>query len=226
MTQGRIIVVTSCTARKVASNGRAVTAESLYSGQQHVRLMRGVRSYRRARRRPDGPKMRLTLQIVSAGKGLLSWRQRVNGYNQTFHGQPRVAIRRRANKLAVPTQLRELLGEPYELALLLLGDDYLEACQFDEDLALGGTTLAFCGPAVARRLPSVEPLRAVELGNAEAQRFSCGLIALKGELGGRILTALAEGRGEAMDILRDPRQDLLSWLDRRPHTGVGLVEAT
>ncbi len=223
MTRGRIIVVTSCTARKVESNGRAVTAESLYSGQQHVRLMRGVRSYRNARRRANGPKLRLTLQIVSAGKGLLPARQRVNGYNQTFHGQPREAIRRRANELAVPEQLRALLRQRYDLALLLLGDDYLEACQLDDDVVLGGTTLAFCGPAVARRLPGLEPLLPVELGNAEAKRFSCGLIALKGELGGRILGALAEeGRG-VVESVREPGVNLLSWLDRRPRTDA-LVE--
>lgn len=220
MTGGRIIVVTSCTASKVDSNGRAVTAELLYSGQQHVRLMRGVRCYRRARRQPDGPKLRLTLQIVSAGKGLLPARQRVNGYNNTFHGQPREAIRRRASELAVPQQLRALLHHPYELALLLLGDDYLEACQLDDDIALGGTTLAFCGRAVARRLPSLEPLRPVELGNAEAKRFGCGLIALKGELGGRILGALAEERGRAVESLVDADLNLLSWLEHRPRTDV------
>src|SRR4051812_20130931 len=46
---GDVIVLTSCTATKVAENGNGPrTAESLYAGQQHVRLMEGVRTYRNA----------------------------------------------------------------------------------------------------------------------------------------------------------------------------------
>src|SRR5438067_1036221 len=97
-----IVVVTSCTARKVASEGRTRTAESLYRGEQHMRLMRGVRVYRRA----GQPSGRLTLRILSAGKGLLPARRRIDTYNQTFQGQPRETIRRRADELRVPEELR------------------------------------------------------------------------------------------------------------------------
>lgn len=220
MTRDGIVVVTSCTARKVDSEGRARTAESLYRGEQHVRLMRGVRTYRRA----GQPAGRLTLRILSAGKGLLPPSRKIESYDQSFHGQPREAIRRRANALQVPRQLRTLLGGRYDLALLLLGDEYLAACQLDHEMHLGGPTLAFAGPRVALRLPVLDGLRRIHLGNPEARRFSCGLIALKGELGGRILTALSN-EPEALAFVRDPDADVLAWLDSLPRAGESVVEA-
>jgi hypothetical protein len=183
--------------------------------------MHGVRSYRRAGR-PAGP---LTLRILSAGYGLLPATRRVDAYDHSFHGQPREAIRRRAQQLDVPRQLRQLLSRRYELALLLLGDDYLEACALDEAMSLGGPTLAFCGPAVARRLPMVPQLRPVPLGNSEASRFGCGLIALKGELGGRVLNAVGTEKS-ALARLRDAQTDLPVWLDERPRAGEVAAEAS
>jgi hypothetical protein len=209
-----IIVVTSCTARKVASAERPTTAESLYRGEQHVRLMRGVRAYRHAKS-PAGP---LSLRILSAGHGLLPASRAISAYDHTFQGQPRDAIRARAEELQVPRQLRRLLARPYRLALLLLGDDYLEACRLNEDVNLGGPTLALCGRAAALRFLPLRRLRAIPLGNAEARRFSCGLVALKGELGGRILEAIAED-SRALPMVARRNGDLMPWLDARPRVG-------
>ncbi len=217
MKKAGIIVVTSCTARKVPSGQQPTTAESLYRGEQHVRLMRGVRAYRVAQS-PAGP---LTLRILSAGHGLLPASRAVSGYDHTFRGQPRDAIRARAQELGVPEQLQRLLRRPYGLGFLLLGDDYLEACRLDEGLKLGGPTLALCGRGAARRLPQLSRLRPVSLGNAEARQFSCGLVALKGELGGRMLAAIAEDPRSVPEIA-SRNGDLMAWLRARPPVGEAL----
>jgi hypothetical protein len=213
-----LVVVTSCTAQKVVvpANGAAQrdsTAESLYAGQQHVRLMRGVRAYRAAQR-PVGP---LRLHILSAYHGLVPAARRVATYDHTFAGQPRDVVREHARQLGVPARIRALLKPRYGLGLLLLGDDYLEACALDADVRLGGPTIAFCAPNVAKRLPALAGLRIVLLHNREAQRFSCGLIALKGELGGRLLAGLA-ATPASLDAVTRPNADLLVWLDEQPAT--------
>ena len=162
-----LVVVTSCTAQKVIVPARHLpqrnnTAESLYAGQQHVRLMRGVRAYRAANR-PVGP---LRLHILSAYHGLVPAARRVATYDHTFAGQPRHVVREHARQLGVPDRIRALLKPRYELAVLLLGDGYLEACALDSDVSLGGPTIAFCAPNVAKRLPPLEGLRIVLLAQS------------------------------------------------------------
>jgi hypothetical protein len=213
-----LVIVSSCTALKVTapangSPGREHTAESLYAGQQHVRLMRGVRAYRAADR-PLGP---MRLHILSAYHGLVPAARRVSTYDHTFAGQPRDVVREHARRLGVPEGIRALLKPRYELAVLLLGDDYLEACGLTGDMRLGGPTLAFCAPNVAKRLPVLDGLRIMMLHNREARRFSCGLVALKGELGGRLLTGLSQAPASLHEVA-SADHDLLGWLEGQPAT--------
>lgn len=209
-----ILIVSSCTATKIErSDGGARWAESLYGGQQHVRLMRGVKEYRDA----ELPAGRLQFHILSAYYGLLSARRSIASYDHSFSGLPTEAIRRQGLDKKVPEDIREVLGKPFDLGILMLGDPYLRACDLDIDVKIAGPTVAFCSPKVARWLPRLDGLRIVELSNREARRFSCGLIALKGELGGRILTALSE-RPEDLSRLTDLDFDLLDWLEAMPST--------
>lgn len=225
MSAGDLVVITSCTARKVETRmngGRPVptTAESLYAGQQHVRLMRGIRAYRGAGR-PAGA---LKLKILSAYYGLLSATTPVESYDHTLHGLPREVIRAQADDLRVPSKIRSLLSRPYALGLLLLGDEYLRACDLSSDLTLGGPTIAFCSPSVARRMSALDGLRCIPVDNRQAKRFSCGLIALKGEFGGRALASLSQSP-QKLGELQDPRVDVLDWLEAIPPTTARLVAA-
>ncbi|HYM44849.1 MAG TPA: hypothetical protein VES65_01640 [Solirubrobacteraceae bacterium] len=209
---GAILVVSSCTATKLqAPDGRLHCAESLYAGQQHVRLMRGIEEYRDAGK----PAGELRFRILSAFYGLLPSGRRVSSYDHSFSGLPMAAIHRQGREQNVPEDIRKLLRKPFGFGLLLLGDPYLRACDLDADVELGGPLLCFCSPAVARRMPKIAGLRTIPLANAEARRFSCGLIALKGELGGRLLSQLAT-EPETLGSLASPRADILRWLERSP----------
>jgi hypothetical protein len=108
--------------------------------------------------------------------------------------------------------MRKALAAPFEAGVLLLGDPYLRACDFDEHVKLGGPLTAFCSPAVARRMPNITGLRTIPLANAEARRFSVGLVALKGELGGRLLSRLADNPGEIRNLAAS-HVDVLAWLE-------------
>jgi hypothetical protein len=207
----KILLVSSCTARKfVPAGSRRVSAESLYAGQQHVRLMRGVAAYRAAGQ-PAGD---LRFRILSARHGLLPPRRAIRTYDQTFSGLTAAEIRRAAQASDLPDKMRALLRQPFEFGLLLLADPYLRACDLDGDIELGGPLLALCSPAAARRLPRMPGLRTVCLTNAEARRFKCGMVALKGELGRRVLDRLTADPSELVHLL-DPATDVLAWIEAR-----------
>jgi hypothetical protein len=164
-------------------------AEELYSGQQHVRLMRGLQIFR-AQFLANDKAPSVDLWILSAGYGLVPANRRLAPYECTFQGMKTKTLRDWADRLNVPIEFRHVLIEPYDLGLFLLGDAYLKACAFDETVQLGGQTLLFCGTRQASRLPRLANLRTIILSNAEAKHFSCGLVGLKGELGARLLEYL------------------------------------
>lgn len=229
-----ILLITSCTGEKIVSHERALTredflagdahiavrerdlknlltpAEDLYSGQQHVRLMRAVRTLRR---RDDADGLTIDLRILSAGYGLVASDRRLAPYECTYQGLSRREIRELAEARNVPRDIRRTLAAPYDLALILLGDAYLAACALDDTVRLGGPTIVFCGSEPARRLPALTGLRIVRLANPEAKRFSCGIIGLKGELAGRALTLIGADPAVVAEF-RDPAVDVLALLDR------------
>jgi hypothetical protein len=100
--------------------------------------------------------------------------------------------------------------------LVLLGDDYLEACALDNALILGGPTIVLCGKGAAKKLPRVENLIPLTLSNTEVKRFSCALIGLKGEIASRLLrkiiadstpvSRLIAAKDRLLDLLDAPSQ--------------------
>jgi hypothetical protein len=208
----RVLVITSCTGAKVpTAGGRTVPAERLYVGEQHRRLMRGVMRFRASRAAAKAG-FKLDLWILSAGHGVVRADEELAGYDTTFSGMPRAELEAHADRLHIPKRLRNLLSTRYSLALLLLGDDYIRAAGLNDEVTLGGPVLAFCGKSAALRMAGIQGLRCVVLDTRAARRFSCGLVGLKGEVGRRVLAALADEPGAVAD-LADPTLDVLSWLD-------------
>jgi hypothetical protein len=231
----RILVITTCTGEKAVGHDQALTledfqkgeghvaarhgalaahltpAEEMYTGQQHVRLMAGVRAWRESPQ-GDGAGRQLSLFVLSAGYGLIPGGRSIAPYECTFQGMKPAALRRWAAALNVAADVRQTLAEPFDLALLLLGDAYLAACAFDGRMKLGGPALLFCGGRAAARLEPPDGMRAVPLSNPDAARFSCPLVALKGELAARLLGLL--GRDPALlPRLTDPSADVLALLE-------------
>lgn len=213
----KLLVITSCTGEKVVSDPKQLTlrdfqkgrdhvraresalkdkltrADEIYTGQQHVRLMRGVTEAGQA-------KVDLDLHILSAGYGLVQAGRKLAPYEATFQGMKKPELRAWADALGVPKAFRKAVSEPYDLGLVLLGDDYLAACTLDGTVRFGGPTLLFCGRNTLKKLPKLGNLHAIALSNAEAKRFSCGLVALKGELTARILKHVAADPAFALTL--------------------------
>lgn len=212
---GRVLVITSCTSLKAVGPGDApVPAERLYLGEQHRRLMRGVEAFRAASGEHE-----IDLRIVSAGHGVVAGEEPLRFYDDSFAGMGGRAIDERAAQLGIPTAIEELLGRPYALALLLLGDDYMRAASLHPDTALAGPTLAFCGSALRARLQGSPLLRVIPAGKPETQHFACGLVGLKGEIAGRLLSLLGR-RPELIGELLDPDLDVLDLLSAPSHSSL------
>lgn len=202
-----ILILSACTATKATKGGdRYLLAEELYAGQQHRRLMRGVEAYRAAGQ-PGG---RLELQILSAGHGVVAADQPLGSYDATFTGMRRPQLRRRAARLGVPKAVSSLLAQRRRLAVLLLGESYLNAAQLTAISELGAPTLVFTSPRGGARLADLHRLHPITLDNRDARRLSCGLVALKGELGARLLLRLAHRPKARVPV---ERAELLSWLE-------------
>lgn len=225
----RVLIITSCTGEKSVDHDQRLTladfaqgsshiadrhlalkdllspAESLYSGMQHLRLMRGVSMARKS----SG--LQVDLHIVSAGYGLVSCNQLLAPYEATFLGMKKVEARDWAQQLDIANSVRAILGAPYDLGLLLLGDDYLAACDLNENVTFGGPTFLFCGSGSAKRLPNVANLFPVVLSNADTKRFACGQVGIKGEVAARVLEKIAT-QGVGIDSLIAAPQGLLDRL--------------
>jgi hypothetical protein len=182
-------------------------AEDIYTGQQHMRLMRGVQQARTH----FGSDV-VQLWILSAGYGLIKGDRQVVPYECSFQGMKRSVLRSWADELQVPAHMRAALAPPYDLGLILLGDDYMDACKLDASMRLGGPTLIFSGSNMANRLPQLEDARIVVLSNREASRFHVGLVALKGEIATLLLARLAE-KPSLREQLFDPAVDVLTLLE-------------
>ena len=234
----KILVLTSCTGEKAVESTDGLTladfqkgpahvatrearvknlmrsAEDIYTGQQHVRLMRGVKAFRDAQV-ATGEAHSIDLHVLSAGYGLVPGAQLLAPYEATFQGMKSRELRDWADTLNVPAAVRGLLAQPYDLAILLLGDGYLAACNLDGGVVLGGPTLVFAGTGSAKTLPALPRLRVQTLSNPEAKRFRCGLVSLKGELTARLLSlASANPSRTVPDLLA--ASDLLARLERGP----------
>lgn len=202
-----ILILSACTATKVSDGSdAALLAEDLYAGQQHRRLMQGVSAYRDA----GEPAGLLDLHIVSAGHGVIAASERLRSYDTTFAGMGRAQLRQHAVRLGVPAAVASLLSQPRKLSLLLLGEDYLHAAHLSEVREFGAPTIVFTSPHAARWLPKSTQLHAVPLDNQDARRFSCGLVALKGELAARLLRWLTNVPQATVPL---ERTRLLRWLE-------------
>ena len=214
---------TSAFTKKEAEFGdQRCTAEAMYTGLQHVRLMRGVETWRQAKAGD------LSFFVLSAGYGLIPGSQVIAPYECTFATMKPKALAAWADHLGVPAAIRATLAKPADLTVILLGDDYQEACRLDASVTLGGPTILFCGKAAAKRLPRLPQLRTVLVGNADGKRFNCGLVGIKGEITQRLLARLAADPG-LLPRITDPAVDLLALLegndaDAAKHVGRGRVQ--
>jgi hypothetical protein len=204
MSRRRVIVITACTSRKVS--GPPVSAERLYLGEQHRRLMDGVDMLRCVRP--------VDVWVISAKAGVLEGDEPLASYDETFARLTPSKLRSRAEALGIPERVRALAREPSELTLVLAGNDYFDAACLGDPIDWRARTMALISARSAARIPPHPRLRAVGVGQADARRFSLPLTLLKGEFAKRLLAQVASG--VRVSDLMDPRRSIHDHLDPAP----------
>ena len=195
----RVNVITSCTGRKVAlAPGDTAPAERLYCGQHHVRLMRGVDYLRGAGATVD--------RVDRVGRPWTRARQPTAWphMSRPFKaGERSSATRWPANSASRERSERSWRPGP-DLTVVLLGEDYLQACQPRRcPVEQGAPTLVFALSVGLPAMSAIAGLHVVALGVEHTRQFAAGLVALKGEVGGRLLAALADGAVSIDDVLAE-----------------------
>jgi hypothetical protein len=203
----RLLVISSCTGSKLHAPAGALaisdfqnptllahrqvdlrqwccSAETMYTGQQHLYMMEGIRTLRRAGVEVD-------LKIVSAGYGLVDEAQEIAPYNVTFSGMTDSEIRPWADHLSIPGAIRQSV-KGHSLVFFLLGKQYLTAIKPPLQVSTGQRLVFFAKPAESRRLHG-PGITLAPAGQAECGRFHSGTIALKGAM----FRALAMGIASA-----------------------------
>src|SRR5438270_78624 len=128
----RLLIITSCTGKKAIKHPEALTmvdfqqglahvvtrelsldkfltpAELLYTGNQHLRLMVGITSLHQL-----SPEINIDLWILSAGYGLVPAKRHLAPYKCTFQGMNKDSLRKWADTLQVPSDLRRIIKKPY-----------------------------------------------------------------------------------------------------------------
>lgn len=214
----RVLVLTSCTGEKASRSDKALRVEDfddparlrageerltrllrpaavMYTGQQHVRAMRGVQAMRGVLG-PQG----VDVAIVSAGYGLIQEGRMIAPYDVTFTGMSSRAIRERGARLGLPRAVRtELRG--YELVFSLLGSAYLTAITPPLPAEPGQRIVYFAKPGEAALVAAGEVL--VPAGKHEAGRYGAGLVALKGRMLELLGTAVAADGPGLLEAVRN-----------------------
>jgi hypothetical protein len=170
----KIIVLTNCTAKKGTKPARA---EALYLGEQHVRLMRGVRA---ARERGHD----VQVWIISARHGLVSGDRVIEPYDESFSEMRACVRKERYRQFGLDAAVRGLLRD-YDMAIICLGELYAEPIGFRRYVYTAPTVRYVGTPAPPRRF-----YQEIAADNDKARETGCGVVGLKGELAARLLDTI------------------------------------
>lgn len=209
-----LLVVTPCSSHKRPDTDERATAEELeteegkraafrrlarwgyrsqdlYCGRHHLSVLRSLRCLREGI--PDGD---FGLSIISAGYGALSGSEWIVPYDVTFAGMSRRDAKARAERLGICQQLAER-ARGYQVALFLLGRDYLEVI----NAPLGASPIEVYFAPTGAELAGAGVVH-VPAGKEQAHRLRTNTRMVKAELFSRFVDlALRDGWGVALTAL-------------------------
>ena len=170
--------------RELASLSRP--AVEMYTGRQHAALMAGVERLR-TRVGFDA----VTLQVVSAGYGLIEEARVIVPYDVTFSGMRSSQACDWARELHIPGDIRAAVRR-FPLVIFLLGDRYLRAIEPPLIPASGQRLVFLAKPSDERRLRQSH-VTLVPAGEPARRRYGTTMIALKGEMFDLFARGFVEG---------------------------------
>ncbi len=217
----RLLVITSCTGRKKykPSNQlqhedfssperlRERTAElkdfkasaaEIYTGQQHLYLMDGLKQLRETH-----GQLVADLNIISAGYGLLSEQDVIVPYNVTFQKLKKKEILERSDKLQIHEHVDTLIAN-YELVIFLLGKEYIQALKLPFQNADSVTQIFLLGNTHRKMIPDTQNSHFVAAGSDLARKLRVMGVALKGFVFKRLCEAACR---DGFQVFEDVKQN-------------------
>lgn len=222
----RILVITSCTGRKKhkpvnelqyenfvsperlcqrtaeLKDFKTLAAE-MYTGQQHLYLMDGLRQLRET----HGQTV-VDLNIISAGYGLLSEKDVIVPYNVTFQKLKKKEILERSNNLQIHEQAKTLITG-YELVIFLLGKEYIQALQLPFQIADSVSQIFLLGNTHKNLIPDLPNTHFVAAGSDLARKLRVMGVALKGFVFKKLCEAACSDGFEVFEKVKDNPQLIL-----------------
>jgi hypothetical protein len=196
----RILIVTSCTGEKRFKPTNQLTLEDfqdsarlqsrshelaefacpasqMYTGLQHLRAVEGVELLRQA-----VGKQAVDLVILSAGYGLIAENEVIVPYEVTFNTMKGHEVDEWGKFLEVHEDFEKAIAG-YDLVFMLLGDNYLRSLRLPVVAKPEQTLVFLSSKTSATQIKGIAAKTFVlPLSNAEAKRYSYGLVGLKGFL--------------------------------------------
>src|SRR5665648_4366 len=216
----RILVVTSCTGEKLHKptneliqddfrdivrlkskeadlSQYRMSAGTLYTGKQHLFLMKGINDYRAQGGRID-------VNILSAGYGMLSEDQLIVPYEVTFSTMKSMDIKLWSMFLNITDDLQKRI-EDYDIVVFLLGDRYLQAVNWSSLKTRDDQKLIFLAGKSSKNKFLIKPnCYMLKVSEKEAKVFHSGLIEIKGYLFSLLLNYIQHDYGLWNDVYQDP----------------------
>lgn len=224
MPQPRVLVITSCTGEKRFKPDNQLTLEDfkdpkrlrqreaelveftclagqMYTGMQHLRLMEGVQMLRQALGQDV-----VDVIILSAGYGLIEENRTIAPYEVTFNTMKGHEVDAWAELLNVHEALEQAV-QGYDLIFLLLGDNYLRAIRLPVETQPTQTLIALTSQGSAKLVKGLSANTFVlPLSNQDAQRYSYGLVGLKGFLFKRFAETASKDLDWLQWVYQNPEQ--------------------
>ncbi|MDJ0797061.1 MAG: hypothetical protein QNJ51_09535 [Calothrix sp. MO_167.B12] len=222
MSLPRILVVTSCTGEKLFKPKNQLKIEDfkdreilkeksqllsqysrpageMYKGLQHLRVMEGVNILRSCLGKES-----VDVKIVSAGYGIISEEEVIVPYSVTFNDMKSDEISSWADFLKIHENFQQVMIE-YDLIFVLLGDKYLRALKLPVKTQ-ANKTLIFLAAKNSRKYIKLDNCKSFiwTLDNADASRFSCALVGLKGQLLRLIVTEITLDNDLLVNLYNNP----------------------
>lgn len=195
--------------RKAELAAFELPAYVMYKGRQHNTLIRNANKARALG-------LDVSIDIVSAGFGLLSSEDVIVPYDYAFEGMKETEQAQRAHELNLPTIIRNWFEAPAPLKIVILGKTYLNVLRLYSDVVYPSPTIFIVGKNSVFQTPTGTNIVVIPVSLEHATRFSESAIELKSFLTGKILHRYAQEGLAFWDIAKKSTHAFVDLLESTP----------
>ncbi|RKU11989.1 hypothetical protein C6501_11830 [Candidatus Poribacteria bacterium] len=177
----------------------------MYTGQQHQRLMEGLKQFR-----TRYGKSVIDVAIISAKYGLLSEKKVIEPYNLTFSGLKNGDLLERSNNLRIHEDVETLIID-YDLVFFLLGKEYVQVLQLPFQVRDSVTQIFLLGDTHKKIIVEhdLSNIHFVPAGESLRHKLHTNFTALKGVVFKKLCEAVCRDGFEVFEEVKKNPQLIL-----------------